>query len=214
MIVTIPDFMHATAAIWCMERGKHVYVQKPLTRTICEARLMMDAAAKYKRRDADGQPGLLERRHAAGAEIIWSGEIGNVTRSSRLDRPPMVAAGTHGDSRARPGSSDARLGPLAGQSRTAAVHHRRQGISQPVRQFLSAVQLARLFRFRLRRARRHGVPHSGRAEYGAQAGRAFSHQRRVLEKRGNQQLHVPQEIAHPVRFSGVRQHAAREGLLA
>jgi hypothetical protein len=28
-IVTIPDFMHATAAIACMERGKHVYVQKP-----------------------------------------------------------------------------------------------------------------------------------------------------------------------------------------
>src|SRR5947208_10682324 len=23
VIVTIPDFMHATAAMWCMERGKH-----------------------------------------------------------------------------------------------------------------------------------------------------------------------------------------------
>ncbi len=27
-IVTIPDFMHATAAIACMERGKHVYVRR------------------------------------------------------------------------------------------------------------------------------------------------------------------------------------------
>ena len=26
VIVTIPDFMHATAAMHCMERGKHVYV--------------------------------------------------------------------------------------------------------------------------------------------------------------------------------------------
>src|SRR5215469_8536601 len=48
VIVTIPDFMHATAAMWCMERGKHVYVQKPLTRTVWEARELMHAAAKYK----------------------------------------------------------------------------------------------------------------------------------------------------------------------
>src|SRR5262249_39812096 len=48
VIVTIPDFMHATAAMWCMERGKHVYVQKPLTRTIWEARMLMEAANKYK----------------------------------------------------------------------------------------------------------------------------------------------------------------------
>ena len=27
VIVTIPDHMHATAAIHCMERGKHVYTQ-------------------------------------------------------------------------------------------------------------------------------------------------------------------------------------------
>src|ERR1051325_2854761 len=34
VIVATPDHMHATAAMWCMERGKHVYVQKPLGRTI------------------------------------------------------------------------------------------------------------------------------------------------------------------------------------
>ena len=38
VIVAIPDFMHATAAMWAMERGKHVYVQKPLTRYIWESR--------------------------------------------------------------------------------------------------------------------------------------------------------------------------------
>jgi predicted dehydrogenase len=31
-----------------MERGKHVYVQKPLVRTIWEARQMMEVANKYK----------------------------------------------------------------------------------------------------------------------------------------------------------------------
>jgi predicted dehydrogenase len=38
VIIAIPDFMHGTAAMWCMERGMHVYVEKPLTRTIWEAR--------------------------------------------------------------------------------------------------------------------------------------------------------------------------------
>ena len=46
VIVAIPDFMHATAAMWCMERGKHVYVQKPLTRTVWEARQLLDAATQ------------------------------------------------------------------------------------------------------------------------------------------------------------------------
>ena len=36
VVVSIPDHMHATAAMWAMERNKHVYVQKPLVRTVWE----------------------------------------------------------------------------------------------------------------------------------------------------------------------------------
>src|SRR3979409_1126451 len=48
VIVTIPDFMHAMAATWAMERGKHVFVQKPLAHTIWECRHLAEAAAKDK----------------------------------------------------------------------------------------------------------------------------------------------------------------------
>lgn len=46
--VSTPDHMHAMQALAAMELGKHVYVQKPLTHDIAEAREMTEAAHKYK----------------------------------------------------------------------------------------------------------------------------------------------------------------------
>ena len=45
--VSTPDHTHTIAALTAMEMGKHVYVQKPLTHNIREARLMAKAARKY-----------------------------------------------------------------------------------------------------------------------------------------------------------------------
>ncbi|MGH9721546.1 MAG: Gfo/Idh/MocA family oxidoreductase [Bryobacteraceae bacterium] len=88
VIVTVPDFMHATAAMWCMERGKHVYVQKPLTRTVWEARQLREAANKYKVATQMGNQGYSNEGTRQVAEIIWSGEIGNVTEvHAWTDRP-------------------------------------------------------------------------------------------------------------------------------
>ena len=88
VIVTIPDFMHATAANWCMERGKHVYVQKPLTRTVWEARQLQEAANKYKVATQMGNQGYSNEGTRQVAEMIWAGEIGNVTEvHAWTDRP-------------------------------------------------------------------------------------------------------------------------------
>ncbi len=46
--VSTPDHTHAVAAIAAMQLGKHVYVQKPLTHDVYEARALTDAAKKYK----------------------------------------------------------------------------------------------------------------------------------------------------------------------
>ena len=88
VIVAIPDFMHATAAMWAMERGKHVYVQKPLTRTVWEARQLMEAANKYKVATQMGNQGYSNEGTRQAAEMIWAGEIGNVTEvHAWTDRP-------------------------------------------------------------------------------------------------------------------------------
>ena len=77
--VVIPDHMHANVALAAMQRGKHVYVEKPLTRTPWEARLLTDAAAKYKVATQMGNQGYSHEATRVAAEIIWSGEIGDVT---------------------------------------------------------------------------------------------------------------------------------------
>lgn len=46
--VSTPDHTHAPAAMACIRRGIHVYVQKPLTHTVYEARELTKAAREYK----------------------------------------------------------------------------------------------------------------------------------------------------------------------
>ncbi len=79
VIVATPDHMHAMAAMWCMERGKHVYVQKPLVRTIWEARQLRAAATKYKVATQMGNQGYSNEGTRQCAEIVWNGDIGGVT---------------------------------------------------------------------------------------------------------------------------------------
>ncbi|MDH5399403.1 MAG: Gfo/Idh/MocA family oxidoreductase [Cyclobacteriaceae bacterium] len=46
--ISTPDHVHGPAAAFAMERNKHVYVQKPLTHNIREARLLTEMARKNK----------------------------------------------------------------------------------------------------------------------------------------------------------------------
>lgn len=46
--VGTPDFSHFPITILAMSQGKHVYTEKPLTRTFNESQLLIDAAKKYK----------------------------------------------------------------------------------------------------------------------------------------------------------------------
>ena len=48
VIITSPDHMHAVQALPAMQLQKHVYCEKPLTHDIHEARILTQAAKKYK----------------------------------------------------------------------------------------------------------------------------------------------------------------------
>jgi predicted dehydrogenase len=80
VVVGPADHMHAVCALACMQMGKHVYLEKPLTRTAWEARMMAQAAEKYNKVATQmGNQGYSHDATRVACEIIWSGEIGDVT---------------------------------------------------------------------------------------------------------------------------------------
>ena len=77
--VTTPDHNHAAIALRAMERGLAVHCQKPLTQTVWEARMMAKAAKKYNVVTQMGNQGYSCEATRVACEIIWSGELGDIT---------------------------------------------------------------------------------------------------------------------------------------
>lgn len=76
--VSTPDHNHAVQTMAAMERGKHVYVQKPLTHDIYEARMLTEAAEKYKIVSQMGNQGASGDGVRRMKEWYDSGLIGDV----------------------------------------------------------------------------------------------------------------------------------------
>ncbi len=86
--VSTPDNTHAVAALAAMQLGKHVYVQKPLTHDIYEARILTEAAKKYKVVTQMGNQGGSGEGVRRTKEIIDGGLIGDIhTVQSWTNRP-------------------------------------------------------------------------------------------------------------------------------
>ena len=88
VLVATPDHSHAVVAAHAMTLGKHVYVQKPLTHSSYESRLLTRLAQKYKVATQMGNQGNSFDWCRQVAEWIWAGTIGEVTEvHAWTDRP-------------------------------------------------------------------------------------------------------------------------------
>lgn len=88
VLVSCPDHMHGTAAMWAIVRGKHVYCQKPLVRTVWEAQELLKAAQKYRVATQMGNQGYSNEGARQACEIVWAGDIGEVREvHAWTDRP-------------------------------------------------------------------------------------------------------------------------------
>lgn len=76
--VSTPDHVHCHASVMAMRKGKHIYCQKPLTRTIAEARLMTETAEKYGVATQMGNQAHAGEPIRRAVEYIRAGVIGKV----------------------------------------------------------------------------------------------------------------------------------------
>jgi len=78
VIVATPDHTHAPIAMAAMRAGKHVYVQKPLTHSVFEARALTEAAREHKVATQMGNQGHSGDGTRLVCEWIGAGVIGPV----------------------------------------------------------------------------------------------------------------------------------------
>ena len=78
VVIATPDHQHAGPALMAMDLGLHVYVEKPLAKTIEEVRRLMAAAKKHKVVTQMGNHGHSFAGLRVVCEFLWAGVIGNV----------------------------------------------------------------------------------------------------------------------------------------
>lgn len=78
VVVAVTDHSHAMASATAMKAGKHVFCEKPLTRTLSEARAVREMAAKCKVATQMGNQGTSSEAFRRAVELIQAGAIGDV----------------------------------------------------------------------------------------------------------------------------------------
>ena len=97
-IVTIatPNHWHALAAIWAIQAGKDVYVEKPVSHNVSEGRRIVDAARKHGRICQTGTQCRSMAGTIAAIEYVQSGKIGDVKLARGLCYKSRGSIGARG----------------------------------------------------------------------------------------------------------------------
>lgn len=91
--ISTPDHTHAVIAMAAMQLGKHVFVQKPLTKTVYEARKLEEASKRYNVVTQMGNQGHASEEARLINEWIWEGALGEVTEVHAWTNRPIWPQG-------------------------------------------------------------------------------------------------------------------------
>ena len=95
VIVATADHTHAVASMMAMKLGKHVHCQKPLTRTVYEARKLTEAAREAKVATQMGNQGHSSPELQQICKLIWDGTIGHVREVEAWTNRPIWPQGIY-----------------------------------------------------------------------------------------------------------------------
>ena len=88
VVIATPDHLHAATSMAAIKHGKHVYCEKPLTRTVFEARALAKAAREAKVATQMGNQGMAFEGNREMIEWLEDGAIGPVREAHVWsDRP-------------------------------------------------------------------------------------------------------------------------------
>jgi len=78
VVIGTPDHTHAVAAVAALKSGRHVYCEKPLARTVSEARIIAETARQHKRITQIGTQIHAGTNYRRVVELVQSGAVGPV----------------------------------------------------------------------------------------------------------------------------------------
>ena len=95
--IATPNHWHALSAIWAIQAGKDVYVEKPVSHNVTEGRRIVEAARKYKRIVQTGTQSRSNPGMRQAIEFMHKGGIGEVKLARGLCYKPRGAIGPRGN---------------------------------------------------------------------------------------------------------------------
>ncbi len=127
LTISTPDHTHAAAAVYAMERNKHVYVQKPLTHNVREARILTEMARNQKLVTQMGNQGASNPDQLQVQKWVDSGVIGTISEVKVWTNRPVWPQGVpmpKSDANMKPDGLrwDLWLGPAKETAYTPEMH--------------------------------------------------------------------------------------------
>lgn len=125
VVVSTPDHHHYPASMMALQRGKHVYCEKPLTYTIEQARLLAKAAREKKLATQMGNQGNSSESTRLIREWIKAGVLGEIREIFHYNDYPMAAREPRKPAAIPPGVDwDLWLGPVPARPFTTGTIRR------------------------------------------------------------------------------------------
>jgi predicted dehydrogenase len=82
--IATPNHWHALMAIWAMQNGKHVYVEKPVSHNVVEGRRIVEVARKTGKICQTGTQSRSSKGMREAIEFLHSGKLGKVSLARGL----------------------------------------------------------------------------------------------------------------------------------